>query len=115
MMAIVALNFLLGTNNKKILEMNKLLQLTVPTTTMAYTNNFNLLIKHLINSCTEATMLLLDRSVFLPATAQEINRSMWSTLMTKMDYSQCVAAVELIKDNVCGLIAVVRFSFFVCS
>jgi hypothetical protein len=107
MMAIVAFNFFLGTNNPKIAELNKQFRLTEPAATMTYTNNFNLLIKHLINACAEATMLLLDREVFPLATAQSINRSMWSTLMTKMDYNQSVAAVELIKENVCGMIAVV--------
>jgi hypothetical protein len=109
-MAIVAFNQFLGSNNKKIAEFNKQLQLTVPCGPITYTNTFDVMTKMLISSCTEATVLLTDRDIFSVPVALDINRSMWTSLMSKMDYNACVETSGFIKENILALITVVSES-----
>jgi hypothetical protein len=116
-MAIVAFNQFLGSNNKKIAEFNKQLQLTVPCGPITYTNTFDVMTKMLISSCTEATVLLTDRDIFSGPVALDINRSMWTSLMSKMDYNACVETSRFIKENISALITVVSESimFYTCQ
>jgi hypothetical protein len=111
LMAIVAFNQFLGSNNKKIAEFNKQLQLTVPCGPITYTNTFDVMTKMLISSCTEATVLLTDRDIFSVPVALDINRSMWTSLMSKMDYNACVETSGFIKENILALITVVSESY----
>jgi hypothetical protein len=112
-MAIVAFNQFLGNNNQKIAEINKQLQLTIPGGAFTYTNTFNVITKMLIISCTEVTVILTDRSICSVSEAVDINRSMWTSLMSKMDCKACVETSMLIKENILALIAVVSESIFV--